>query len=289
MKRIVLFTLTVLLSFGAYTAQAQIETPSPSPGSYLKQTVGLTTIEVEYSRPSVKGRQVFGTATEQSLEKYDKPWRTGANTATKFTFSNDLKINGKNLAKGAYSILTMPGVKEWTVMFFPYDSGSWTYYTDKTPVLQTKVAAQDAGRKVETFAIDINNISNESATIDLIWDNVLVSIPIKVEVDSRVMAAIDKAMAGPSSDDYYAAASYYHDAGKDLAQALVWIRKANSDKDDQKFWMVRKEAQILADMGNYKAAIEAANRSKDLAEKADYEPYIRMNEESIREWTKMMK
>ena len=135
--------------------------------------------------------------------------------------------------------------------------------------------------------IDINNIDNESATIDLLWDDVLVSIPLKVEVDSRVMAAIDKTMAGPGQDDYYAAASYYHDASKDLAQALVWIRKANSS--DQKFWMVRKEAQILADMGNYKAAIEAAKRSKSLAEEASYEPYIRMNEELIREWTKMMK
>ena len=155
MRSIVLFTLTVLLGFSAYQVEAQIQTPSPSPESYLKQTVGLTTVTVEYSRPGVKGRQVFGTATEQSLEKYDKPWRTGANTATKFTFSDDLKIDGKNLAKGTYSILTLPGVKEWTVMFFPYESGSWTSYVEKTPVLETKITAQKAGRQVETFTIDI--------------------------------------------------------------------------------------------------------------------------------------
>ncbi len=282
------FTLTIVSLLSVMNAFAQIVTPSASPSATLTQTVGLTKITVEYSRPSIKERIVFGTASEQSLEKYDQPWRTGANTATKFTFSDDVKIAGKNLAKGAYSIITIPGKTQWKIQFFPYDSGQWTYYTDKKPVLEAPIAVQKNGRKVETFTIDLNNISNESATIDLIWDDFLISIPLKVEVDSRVMASIEKAMAGPGQNEYYAAASYYHEANKDLAQALVWIRKANADKDNLKFWMVRKEAEILAAMGNYRAAIETATLSKELAEKASYEPYIRNNEESIREWKKKL-
>lgn len=165
------FTLTIVSLLSVMNAFAQIVTPSASPSATLTQTVGLTKITVEYSRPSIKERIVFGTASEQSLEKYDQPWRTGANTATKFTFSDDVKIAGKNLAKGAYSIITIPGKTQWKIQFFPYDSGQWTYYTDKMPVLEAPIAVQKNGRKVETFTIDLNNISNESATIDLIWDD----------------------------------------------------------------------------------------------------------------------
>ncbi|NJK82728.1 MAG: DUF2911 domain-containing protein [Saprospiraceae bacterium] len=145
------FALTIALTWTTLTALAQIVTPSPSPSSTFTQTVGLTKITVEYSRPSIKERVVFGDAGDQSLEKYNQPWRTGANTATKFTFSDDVKIAGKNLAKGAYSIITVPGKTQWKIQFFPYDSGQWTYYTDKTPVLEAPIAVQKNGEKVETI------------------------------------------------------------------------------------------------------------------------------------------
>ncbi|MEM9887145.1 MAG: DUF2911 domain-containing protein [Bacteroidota bacterium] len=283
MRKITILALTLAFAF---TMSAQIQTPPPSPSSKLEQTVGLATITVEYSRPSLKERVAFGTADQKSMEKYDAPWRTGANVATKITFSEDLKINGENLKGGAYAILTKPGMKEWTVMLFPYDKGSWTSYTDKTPALETKVMVQKSGRQVETFTIDINNLRNESASIDLIWDDFVVSIPITLGTDAAVMKSITAVMNGPSQSDYYQAASYYHDADKDLAQALVWIKKANAT--DEKFWMVRREALILADMGRYEDAIAAAKTSKSLAEQADYEPYIRNNEESIKEWMALL-
>lgn len=280
MKR---FTLLMLAISFSLCVSAQIETPQPSPSSKLEQTVGLSTITIEYSRPSIKDRIVFGTEAEKSMEKYGKTWRTGANSATKLTFGEDVKINGQDLKAGAYAILTVPGMKEWTVMLFPYESGSWTSYTEKEPVLETKVMSKKSGRTVETFTIDINDLRNSSANINLIWSDFVVSIPVSVDTDSRVTKAIDAVMSGPAQGDYYQAASYYHDEGKDLSQALVWIKKANAE--DAKFWMVRREALILADLGRYQEAIAKAKESKEMAKKAKYEPYIRNNEESIAEWT----
>ncbi|MEL6942316.1 MAG: hypothetical protein AAFO82_06580, partial [Bacteroidota bacterium] len=165
----------------------------------------------------------------------------------------------------------------------------WTSFVDKTPVLETKVMAKKSGRQVETFTIDINNLRDGSATIDLIWDDFIVSIPMTVGTDAKVVKSIEAVMNGPSQNDYYQAASYYHSAGKDLSQALVWIKKANANEADHKFWMLRREALILADLKRYDDAIAAAKKSKALAEQAEYEPYIRNNEESIKEWMTAMK
>ncbi|MEM8526829.1 MAG: DUF2911 domain-containing protein [Bacteroidota bacterium] len=284
MKKIA--TLTLALAF-CVAMTAQITTPQASPSSKLEQTVGLGKVTIEYSRPSIKDRTVFGTADEKSMEKYGKDWRTGANNTTKFTFSEDVKIDGKNLAAGSYTILTVPGMKEWTIKFYDYAAGGWTSFVDKTPALETKVMAKKSGRQVETFTIDINNLRNNSATIDLIWSDFVVSIPMTVGTDAKVLKSIEMVMNGPSQNDYHQAASYYHDSGKDLSQALVWIKKAN--EKDQKFWMVRREALILADLNRYDEAIAMAKKSKELAEAAQYEPYIRNNEESIKEWTMAMK
>lgn len=283
MKKIA--TLALALAF-CVAVSAQIRTPQPSPSSKLEQTVGLGTVTIEYSRPSMKDRTVFGNADEKSMEKYGKDWRTGANNTTKFTFSEDVKIDGKNLSAGAYTILTVPGMKEWTIKFYNYAAGGWTSFVDKTPALETKVMAQKSGRQVETFTIDINNLRNNSATIDLIWSDFVVSIPMTVGTDAKVLKSIETVMNGPAQNDYYQAASYYHDSGKDLSQALVWIKKAN--EADQKFWMVRREALILADLNRYTEAIAMAKKSKELAEAAKYEPYIRNNEESIKEWSSML-
>lgn len=283
MKKITLLLCVFVMAYGL---NAQITTPQPSPSSKLEQTVGLGKVTIEYSRPSMKDRTVFASAGEKSIEKYGNVWRTGANSATKVTFSEDVKIDGKPLKAGSYAILTIPGQKEWEVHFFNYEGGSWTSYTEKTPVLKTKVMAKDAGREVETFTIDVNNLANNGATIDLIWSDVLVSIPMTVETDKKVSENIAKVMAGPSQGDYHQAASYYLSEGKDMSQALVWIRKAN--EKEPKFWMVRTEALILAEMGNYKDAIEKAKESRSMAQKAEYEPYVRNNTESIEEWTAML-
>ena len=169
-------------------------------------------------------------------------------------------------------------------MFYPYESGNWGSYVEKDPVAGFAVPTAAAGHMVETFTISINNVRAESATIDFSWENTMVSVPLKVNVHEQVMANIKQVMGGPTMNDYYAAASYLHDSGENLDQALEYIQMATRG-DDARFWMVRREALILADLGRTDEAIKAATRSMELAKAAGNNDYVRMNEASIEEWS----
>ena len=276
-----IFALVVLFAT-AFASNAQIKTPQSSPNSTLKQGVGLSEVTIEYSRPGVKGRTIFGA---DGLVPDGKFWRLGANAATKFTFSDDVKLGGQEVKKGEYAVLVMPGATEWKVNLYPYESSSWPTYVEKEPAVSFMVKSQTIPVKIETFIIDINNIKASSATIDIVWESTYVAIPLEVEVDARVEKDIKKVMAGPSGNDYYAAASYYHEKGENLEQALEWIQKATSVKEPR-FWQVRRESLILADLGKYPEAIAAAKLSLDLAKKAENDDYVTMNMNSIKEWTK---
>lgn len=276
-KLTLLLTAIALCTFSGLTAQ--IETPAPSPSAEVEQMVGLTEIEIEYSRPGMKGRTIFA---KDGLVPFGKMWRTGANAATKISFSDDVTLGGKKVEEGEYAILTKPMAGTWEVMLYPYESGSWGSYVDQTPAAVITAVPRRTAMPVQSFTIAINNLEMEGATLDMMWENTLVSIPIEVEVKERVMKNIEEVMAGPSQNDYYAAASFLHESGEDLKQALEYIRMANAQ--NPRFWQVRREALILADMGQYTEAIEAAKRSKELAMKAKNEDYVRMNEKSIEEW-----
>jgi hypothetical protein len=266
----------------ATTTFAQIKTPAPSPGAKVWQTVGLTEIEIEYSRPGVKDRTIFA---KDGLVPFDKIWRTGANSATKITFSDDVMVDGKELKKGSYAILTMPGATNWAVHFYPYESGSWNSYVEKTPALAVNVKSTKMATKMESFTMGINHITGDAAHLVLAWENTMVAVPIGVEVDKTVMANIETVLAGPSANDYYAAGSYMHDSGKDLNKALMYVQKATK-VDEPKFWQVRRESLILADLGKKKEAIAAAKVSLALAKEAKNDDYVTMNEKSIKEWSK---
>lgn len=283
MKQIKAIFMSALFSIGLMlNANAQISTPAASPSGKIEQKVGLTDIKIDYSRPSAKGRNVFGN---DGIVNYGNFWRTGANSATKISFSDDVTVEGQMVKKGDYALLTKPGAASWVVNLYKYDQGNWSSYIDRAPDASLTVAPKMNGMAVETFTIDINNIESTKAVLNLIWDKVIVPVKIAVEVDKTVMSNIEKVMAGPSTNDYYAAASYYHDSNKDLEQALEWIKKANVG-DSPRFWQVRREALILADLGRYKDAIAAATLSKDLAMKADNQEYVKMNEKSIMDWSK---
>ncbi|MBK8699925.1 MAG: DUF2911 domain-containing protein [Saprospiraceae bacterium] len=272
----------VILLFAVTSVWAQITTPAASPLSKLEQKVGLTDIKIEYSRPSAKGRKIFGA---DGLVSYGSLWRTGANNITKITFSDDVSIEGQPVKKGDYGLLVKPNSDNWTVNFYKYDGGNWSSYVDKVPDVSAVVKPKANGMNLETFTIDINNIETSKATLNLMWEKTVVPVQVSVEVDKQVMANIEKVMAGPSVNDYYNAASYYHESGRDLEQALEWVRKATK-VSSPKFWQVRKEALILADLGKYNEAIEAAKMSKELAAAADNQEYVKMNEVSIAEWMK---
>ncbi len=286
MKNILSVVLVmVLFAITSFEAQAQIRTPQPSPIAELKQTVGLTDITVVYSRPAMKGRKIFGV---DGLVPFGRVWRTGANAATKITFSDDVTIGSEKLAKGSYAVLSLPGESSWEVHFFTFEAPGFGTYLEKTPVFIYKTKSSKTTANVETFTIDFTNMTNQSADMVLSWENTAVSVPITVDVDTKVMADINKVMGGPTAGEYYSAAVYYHDSGKDLNKALEWIQKSVS-MGSPRYWVVRREAMILGDLGRYDDAIAAANKSITLAKEADDIDYVKMNEKSIAEWTEMKK
>ncbi|MEO1518023.1 MAG: DUF2911 domain-containing protein [Bacteroidota bacterium] len=276
MKKLILSLFVVAL---AYTLQAQINTPSPSPFSKLEQQVGLTDVTIEYSRPSVKGRELF-----VEVEKWGKVWRTGANASSKITFSDDVKVEGQAVPKGTYAIYSIPDPKEFTIMLYKdlRLGGNVGKYDQNQEQIRFKVNTVTMPVSMETFAFMIDEITTNSAVIAFMWGNYYVPFKMEVEVDSRVTKNIEQVMAGPSRNDFYTAARYYYSNDKDQKQALKWIQQANNI--DAKFWQLRLEAQILAKMGRYKDAIATIEKSTTAAKEAGNMDYPDMNARSAAQW-----
>ena len=246
------------------------------------QTVGLTDVTVEYSRPSAKGRTIFGA---DALVPNGKIWRTGANSVTQVTFSNDVMIEGKELKAGKYGVLTMPGAKSWAVHFYTFAKSSWSSYTDATPALAVTVSPKKSAEMAESFTISIDNLKSDAATLNIKWAKTVVPVQISTMADKAVMANIDRVMAGPSTGDYYNAASYYFTADKDLDQALAWMTKATAG-NDKKFWQMKRMSELQYKLGKKREALESANISLELATKAGNDDYIKMNNDNIKNWSK---
>lgn len=279
MKKLILPVFVMFMTaLSIHTLEAQIRTPQPSPAAEVKQTVGLTEVTIVYSRPSAKGRVVFG-----DLVPMGQLWRTGANAATKLTFSDNVKLGGQELKKGSYAIITAPGAEMWKVMLHVYDGSNWTAYTEKEPAVSFSVKSDKTAEFTETFTIAVNDVTSTSANIDIRWENTKVSLPLMVEFDATVMENIKRVMSGPSAGDMAAAANYYHDNGKDLNQALEWIQKANASTP--RYWTLRREAMILADLGRYEEAVKTAEKSLAMASEGGDDAYVKMNKKSIEEWT----
>lgn len=284
MQKQLLLTALILLAIFS-SASAQIKTPAPSPICKTSQEVGLIKIEVEYSRPSTKGRKIFG-----DLLPFGEMWRTGANACTKVTFSDKVKVNGAELTAGTYALYTVPGEKEWSIIFY---KNTTFWGTPGKDFSEADVAARLAVKPVtlkdlvETLTINIANIKNSSADIEITWENTKISIPVSLDTDGKVMTDIKAQIDGPSATTYYQSARYYLDEKKDLNVALAWIQMA-LDKSGEKFYMVRTKALILAELGRYKDAISTAERSTELAKIESNTDYPRMNDKSIAEWKKKM-
>lgn len=279
MKQVILLAAAVLMTIGSY---AQINTPAPSPFQKIEQKVGLTDVTVEYSRPSMKGRTIFG-----GLVPYNKIWRTGANSRTKITFSEDVKIGGKELKAGTYAIFTKPMASKWEVYFYTEHAGGGA----PSELDDTKVAAMVMAEvfpmpmKIETFTMSFDDLKGDGATLGILWENAYVGVPISVDTDTTVMASIDGAMSGPSANDYYGAAVYYLENGKDINKAKMWIDKAVG-MNGEAFWYQRQQSLIYAKAGDKKGAIKAAKSSMSLAKKAGNADYVALNKKSLAEWQK---
>lgn len=265
---------------------AQIKTPQPSPAAKITQTVGLTEVTIEYSRPHRRDRVIFG-----ELVPFDKTWRTGANKNAIITI-DDMLIFGKDtLNKGSYAIFTEPKKETWNIFFYS-DTENWgtpEKWDDKLVAAKARVRASNSEKLTESFTISIDNVTINGGELSFAWEKTKVSIPFTVATETRVMAAIDAVINGPKAEDYYTAGDYYFSQKKDLKTALEYVNKALEMKDIKPFWYLRKKALILAELKDFKGAIAAAKLSLAAAKTAEYESYIISNEASIQEWTKLLK
>lgn len=263
-----------VVSFFAVEAQT-IRTPAPSPSQTIKQEFGIGSIELTYSRPGIKGRKIYS-----DLAPSGQVWRTGANSATTLTFSDEVMIGGTKVAPGKYGLLSIPDKDNWTLILTKQtDVTSPAAYKQESDVVRVSAKPMKLDQAMETFTMQFANVKPASLELHLMWDKVAVSLPITVDIDSKIMGQIDGAM-NKDNKPYFASAMYYLENGKDLNKALSWFDKA-VEQNPKAFWMHHQRANALAKLGKKDEARLAANKSIELAKEAKNDDYVRMNEKLL--------
>ncbi|MFT4834149.1 MAG: hypothetical protein ACI83W_000548 [Marinoscillum sp.] len=286
MSKITKLTLIAFL-FVYGSAFAQINTPQPSPAGSVSSVVGLTDVSIDYFRPKVKGRAIFGEG-DSFLQPYGELWRTGANSGSKLTLSTDVKIAGTDVKAGEYLILTIPGKDEWSFIVYsdPSIGGNMSEYAEENAAAIAKVMSTKLASSVEALTFQITDISddNTSANIEMSWSDVSVKVPMTVDFVSVVMADIaKKTQVDPSN--YVQAANFYLSQNKELDKALEWMNMYLAvEGNGKQFWNIHTKAKIQAALGQKKEAIATANKSIELGkanEGGDF-GYVKRNEDLIK-------
>ncbi len=262
------FLLTVFTA----SVNAQALMPQPSSGQTVIQDFGLGKITLNYSRPVANGRQIFG-----GLVPYNEIWRTGANTATTITFTDEVTFGGTAIVAGTYALFTIPGKTEWTVVLNKA-ANQWGAYShkDADDVVRVKVKPAKTSANVEAFTIQFNNVKPGTLDLNIAWDDTQVSVPLMVDYDTKVMANIATAMNGEKKP-YFAAAQYYFTNNKDLKQALTWVKEA--EKTDTKApWIKLWKAKIELKMGDRTGAKKSATEGLAIAKEIDNSEYVKLNQ-----------
>jgi hypothetical protein len=264
---------TALINFGV-NAQA-IKTPAPSTTQTIKQDFALSSIEIVYSRPNMKGRTVFG-----DLAPFGKLWRTGANAATRITFGEDVKVGGVAVKAGTYVLYSIPNKDEWEVILNK-GINNWGIdgYKADEDVAKFKVKPMTLPMNIETFTMQIANVMPASADIQVMWEKTAIAIPVTADIDTKIAKSIESAMT-VDNRPYFQAASYYFETGKDLSKALIWADKA-IELNPKAFWIMHLKAKIQAKLGDKVAATKTANESIASAKEAKNDDYVALNEKLI--------
>lgn len=277
--------LTLALASCLLISEAQIQTPAASPAATVSTVVGLTDVKVTYSRPKSKGRKIFGAGSD-FLVPFGELWRTGANSGTVISFTDDVKVEGTDIKKGEYLIFSIPGASEWTIMLYSDLSigGNTTAYDKAKEVARFAVKPEKLNEKVETFTVNISDIAdnNTSAKVQLAWENTSVKFNVGVDFDTKVMKSIE-ANTKVNPNNYIAAARYYFENGKDLNKALEYMNMGLANSNPNAFWNIHLKAQIQKALGDKKGAIATAQQSLEIAKKAENDfGYIKLNEDLIK-------
>jgi hypothetical protein len=267
-----LFLGLAALALFNFTQAQGLKTPSASTSQTVKQEFGLGSIELSYSRPNTKGRTIFG-----DLVPFGAVWRTGANSATTLTFSEEVIIGGKNIPAGKYGLLSIPGAAEWTIIITKQlDVTSPSSYKQEMDAVRVTVPAVAMPYAIESFMIFFENVSSNSLELMIIWEKTAVSLPIKVEIDSKIMAQIESLM-NSDNKPYFNAAMYYIDNNKDLNKAAEWLEKATTQTPNA-YWIWYQKARCLSLLGKKAEAMTASVKSLELARAGKNPDYVTLNE-----------
>lgn len=268
MLKILIVAAAVFFSFSV-SAQ-QLRTPAPSPTQTVKQDFGISSVELIYSRPGVKGRKIFG-----DLVPFGKVWRTGANSATRIKFNDDVTFAGQPLKAGEYALFTVPGEKEWEVIINKGSANWGTDYKQADDILRVKVKSDKLDDPVESFTIQFDNVKSTTMDLAIMWDKTVARVPVAVDIDKKVMGQIENLMF-KDNRPYFAAAMYYMETGKDLNQAITWMDKA-IEQNPNAFWVYHQKANALAKQGKKAEAKAAAQKSMELATAQKNDDYVELN------------
>lgn len=275
MKKVIL-AITALAGVLLADAQ-QLSTPQPSPTQTIKQNFGVSSIELSYSRPGLKGRKLY-----IDLAPTGKVWRTGANGATTLTFTDEVMIGGTKVPAGKYGLLSIPDPAEWTIIITKQtDVTSPDAYKQEQDVVRLKVKPMQLPFPIETFTISFDDMKSSSCNLSLMWGTAYLAFTITTDVDTKVMKQIDNIM-NKDNKPYYNAAQYYFDNGKDLNQALTWVNKAVEMAPNEQPWVHTLKTRILAKMGKKAEAIAAANNAIRIANETKFPDFAKQNEDILK-------
>jgi hypothetical protein len=269
MRLAALLLVGLCLSGQAFAQTSTLEFPAASPASTLKQRVGLTDVEIVYSRPSVRGRKIFG-----AMIPYGEVWRTGANAATRLTFSTKVKLQGTVLAAGAYELFTIPGRDEWTIIVQKLpDKPSWGAYSYKKENDTARMTARPvpSPMPIESLSFDIGDLRDTSATLSLAWENTRVPLRLEVDTVGMLLPKIREALAadGPKTWNFYAgAASLLYENGGDQEQALKWVDESIKLRGDYPGTLLLR-TRILVKLDRKNEAKVAAEKSVEAGKKLE--------------------
>lgn len=279
-KKISLSLLALAMAFGT-TAQT-VKVPAPSPLQTLKQSFALSEITIEYSRPSARGRVVFG-----DVVPFGKVWRTGANGSTKITFGEDVKVEGKAVKAGTYALYSIPGKDSFTFMLYKdlKLGGDVSNYSAENELIRFAVKSSKVTEKVETFTMNVSDITASSSNIELTWENTRAAFNVTADIDTSIMASIDKAI-NKDNKPYYQAASYYYDNNKDMKLALEWVNKA-VEQNPKAYWVMLLKAKIELKLKDKAAAKASAEKVIEMAKADKDDAYIKNGENLLIEINKL--
>ena len=256
------------------TLSAQVQIPPLSQRQIISQTVGFTEVTIEYCRPHMRGREIFG-----GLEKYGEVWRTGANRNTQITFGESVTVGETTLPKGTYTLFTRPNISSWDIYFYPYDNGygvPQNFHADSSEATIT-AAVFTLNRDIQNLTITLENVKANTADLIIMWERTYVAVPITFTTEEKILNDISE-LVNNHSGDYYTAAKYYLDTGKDLEKAKVFIQQAidmrEAPEGTPKFWIYQLQAEILLANGEKEAARKAANKAMEMAKPRGADDYF---------------